>query len=355
MKKFIFALLEVLANSWRKFILSRLLLAGFALVCVLGGLSLSSPVLALTVSPVRMELAGDPGTAIKSNLLLINEKEKAEIFYSSLENFEATGETGTPTFVPAKEGEEGLVSWIEITSKVTIEPGEQKEVPCVINIPEDADPGGHFAAVFWSASSPESKDGGVSISTKVGILVLLKVTGDIEEGGGILEFSTENEQKLFNSLPVNFEFRFQNSGNDRIKPEGELTIKNIFGKVSAVLPANEVEGNVLPQSIRKFEVIWEKIQEDEEVEKTDTTEEDTEKKGFFEELKNEKDNFAFGRYTAELDLEYGEEKSQASFSFFIIPWRILTLTIVFLILAILIATKGLKKYNKWVIAKAQKG
>ena len=326
-----------------------LIAIGFALAIVV----LPFEAVALSVSPVRIEISGDPGKTVEGELLLTNEQEGTEAFYSSFGNFEAAGETGTPSFVVA---EEGLATWIKTASEITLEPKEQKEVPYTIHIPEDADPGGHFAAIFWGSSPPQAEGSGeVSVATKLGVLILLRVTGDIKEGGGILEFNAGDEQKLFNSLPVNFEFRFQNSGNDRIKPEGEITIKNIFGKVSAVLPANEVEGNVLPQSIRKFKVIWKKIQEDEKDEKTDKAEEDTGKKGFFKELKNEKDNFAFGRYTATLDLEYGEEKSQASFSFFIIPWRILTLTIIFLILAILIATKGLKKYNKWVIAKAQKG
>ncbi len=303
---------------------------------------------ALSISPVRIEISVDPGETVEGELLLINEQEGVETLYSSFGNFEATGETGTPTFVTV---EEGLATWIETTPEIILEPKEQKEISYVIHIPEDADPGGHFAAIFWGTSSPQTEEGGeVSVATKLGVLVLLRVSGEIEEGGGILEFSTENKQGFFNSLPVNFTFRFQNSGNDRIKPEGEIIIRNIFGKTSAVLPANKVEGNILPQSIRKFEVEWNPT-ETEIIDETETVE----KKGFFEELKNEKDNFAFGRYTAELDLEYGGEKAQASFSFFIIPWRILTLAAIFLMLTILIIIKGIKRYNRWVIAKAQKG
>ena len=318
-----------------------------AMFLVIGGLLLTQPVFALTVSPVKIEVVGSPGETVKSKILLENEHMGAKTFYSSFESFEATGETGVPTFVPA---EQGLATWIETAPQITLEPGEQKEVPLTIKIPEDADPGGHFAVIFLGTSSPESKEGGaVSVASKVGILVLLKVTGEIEEGGGVLEFGAEDKQKFFNSLPVNFMFRFQNSGSDRVKPAGEITIKNIFGKTLVVLPANETEGNVLPQSIRKFKVEW-NPNETEIINKTETTE----KKSFLEELKNEKENFAFGKYTAELDLEYGEEKAQASFSFFVIPWRILTLALLILIVVILIVIKGVKKYNQRMIAKAVK-
>jgi len=323
----------------------------FATIFISVGLFLGSIALALTVSPVKLEISGDPGQEVSGEFILFNEQGESKTFYSSFANFEAQGETGTPTFVP---GNDGLAAWIETVSKITLEAGERITVPFTIKIPQDTDPGGHFAAVFWSATPPQAEgEGQVSVATKLGVLILLRVSGEIEEGGGILKFGAENEQKFFNSLPVNLVFRFQNSGNDRVKPEGEITIKNIFGKVSAVLPANKSKGNVLPQSVRKFEIIWEKIQEEENKE-INKTKEDTEKKGFFEELKNEKENFAFGKYTAELDLKYNKENAQASFSFFIIPWRILMLAIIGLIMAFLIIIKGMKRYNKRVIAKAVK-
>ncbi len=318
----------------------------FAIICILGGLFLGSVVLALTVSPVRVETAGDPGTILKGELTLTNDQEGTRTFYSSFGNFEATGETGTPSFVSA---EEGLATWIETVPSITLGVGEEKEVPYTITIPSNADPGGHFAAIFWGTSPAQIEKGGrVSIGAKLGVLILLKVSGEIQEGGGILEFTTENKQKVFNSLPIKFAYRFQNGGDDRIKPFGEITIKNIFGGTSAILPANESQGNVLPQSIRKFEVEW-------NPNKIETEIETAEKKGFFEGLKKERVGFALGRYTANLNLEYGasNEKAQASFSFFVIPWRILSLVILLLIISFLLFTKGLKRYNQWVIAKAK--
>ena len=307
---------------------------------------------ALTVSPVRIELTGDPGTVIEGELVLINEQEETRTFYSSFGNFEATGETGTPSFVTA---EEGLATWIETISSVTLEPREEKEVPYTIAIPKDADPGGHFAAIFWGTSPPKTEQGGqVSIGAKVGVLILLRVSGEIEEGGGILEFSAKDKQKFFSSLPVQFAYRFQNGGDDRIKPEGEITIKNMFGKTLAVLPANKSEGNVLPQSIRKFEVIWEK-EDKEDREDSSKQEIVDDKEGFLAGLKREWNNFAFGRYTTILNLEYGAagEKAQASFSFFIIPWRILSIVLFILAVLVFLFIIGIKRYNKWIIAKAK--
>jgi len=295
---------------------------------------------ALTVSPVRLEVSGEPGQTLLSELILINEERESRTFYSSLENFEARGETSRPYFTP---GTEGLATWIRVPKEVTLELGETKTLPFKIEIPQNTEPGGYFAAIFWGSTPPEIKEGGqIMVGTKTGILVLLSVPGEIKGEGGILEFSTKDKQKFFSSLPINLIYRFQNTSQDRIKPEGEIEIKNIFGKISAVLPANKVEGNVLPRSIRKFEVVWEG--------KIET------KTGFFGAVKKQWKDFHFGRYTANLNLIYGpkNETTQASFSFFIIPWQLLIIVIILLAVIIIAARLGIKKYNQWIIAKALK-
>jgi len=316
----------------------------FALVTILiiGGAFLAQQTLALTISPVKFELGAYPGQVVRTELLLRNEEKETKTFYSSFANFRAKEETGKPKFIEEKAG---LASWFEITPQVVLEPGEQKTIPFSIRIPQDAEPGGHFAAIFWGTSPPaEEGTSQLTVGAKLGMLVLLRVEGEIKEEGKLLEFGTKDQKRFFSHLPLNLTFRFENSGNVQLKPKGEIEIKNIFGRTLTVLPANKAEGSVLPQSIRKFEVEYNpkgtKI---------------TEKGGFFEELKREKTNFAFGRYTANLNLEYGiaKEKAQASFSFFVIPWRILTLAILVLVGIFLLLTKGVKKYNQWIIAKAK--
>jgi len=297
---------------------------------------------ALTVSPVRFETSGEPGQTLLGEIELFNEQEVAMTFYSSFENFEARGEAGTPYFTPAKEG---LATWIKAPEKITLEPGERKTVPFSIQIPQDAEPGGHFAAIFWGTTPPQPQEGGqVIIGAKTGILVLLTVAGEIKGESGLLEFSTENNQKFFNLLPITFIYRFQNNTTDRIKPIGEIKIKNIFGRTAALLPANKTEGNVLPNSIRKFEVKWEeKSEKEKEV-------------GFFGSVKKQWSDFHFGRYTAPLNLKYGvkNEEAKARYSFFIIPWQLLSIIIIVLLIIGFLSFKGIKRYNQWIIAKALK-
>ena len=322
----------------------------FVTICIIGGMFLFQQVLALTVSPVKFEISGSPGQRLLGELELFNEQEETRTFYSSFENFEARGETGAPYFLPGKEG---LATWIEAPAQVTLEPGERKTVPFSIQVPQNADPGGHFAAIFWGTTPPQAKEGGqVTVGAKTGILVLLTVSGEIKGGGGLLEFSTKNKQKIFNSLPITFIYRFQNNSADRIKPEGEIEIKNIFSRTLATLPANKTEGNVLPGSIRKFEVSW--------ITQKDVVKGETEipkeaKTGFFGAVKKQWKDFHFGRYSALLNLKYGtkNEEAKANYGFYIIPWQLLSVIIVILVIIGFLGFKGIKRYNQWIIKKAQ--
>ena len=310
--------------------------------------------LALTVSPVKLELASDPGGTVAGEFQLYNEQQEIKTLYSSYENFEARGEAGTPTFIP---GEEGLATWIKTSSQITLKPGDRKIIPFSITIPKNADPGGYFAAVFWSTTPPQERGGGqVAVSAKVGILVLLKVSGATKEGGGLLEFGGQNKQNFFSSLPITFMYRFQNSGSDRIKPDGKIKIKNLFGGITATLPANKTLGNVLPGSIRKFEVMWTGGEDRDESTriKPQIASEADQKLGFFGMVVKEWRNFTFGRYTANLNLKYGQDNKEAAanYSFFVIPWQLLSVLLAMVAVLGCIAFIGIKKYNRWIIAKA---
>jgi len=336
------------------------LICGLSFVIFFAIFSLNLPknVFALTISPPRMELFGDPGEEVKGEIELFNEQNEAKTFYSSFENFEAQGESGAPYFLGCKAG--GLCSWINTESKVELQPQERKKIPFTINIPKDAEPGGYFAAIFWGTSPPKNEEGGqVAIGGKLGALLLLTVKGNFKEGGGILDFKVENGRFL-NSLPIVFSYRFSNEGSNRIKPEGFITVKNILGFTSAKINANKGEGNVLPNSIRKFKAIWHKssqkpndLTKKEEIEILNKWSESRPKLGFFDSVKNQWNNFAFGIYNAKLVLNYGLENktTEANYIFFVIPWQLLSIVILLIILIVLIGRFGIKKYNNWLINK----
>ena len=352
MRRFIFTPLDKL----------NLYLMGLATIFVLAaGIMYANQASALTVSPVRAELAGDPGQTLAGEIILFNEQteiKEVKTFYSSFANFEAQGESGTPLFTSSATD---LATWIKAPRSVVLKPGEKQTIPYTIEIPKNAEPGGHFAAIFWSTTPPEKEGGGsqVTVGGRLGVLVLLTVNGgQVKGGGGLLEFTAKDKQRIFTSLPVDFIYRFQNTSGNRIQTEGEIKIKNTLGLTSAVLPANKGHGGVLPAGIRKFAITWTGEEKNEEMQviavKPQTPSEIGEKLGFFGMAKKEWRNFAFGRYTAELSLKYGQDNKEAgaSYSFFVIPWQFLSIIIIILGILGFLEMAGLKKYNRWIISKA---
>lgn len=85
-----------------------------------------------------------------------------------------------PAFVRKSElvfEDQQLSTWISLSEpSITLAPGEEKSINFTIQVPEDATPGGHYAAVFFKNPGSETSAGGnIGINVDYGILILLKV------------------------------------------------------------------------------------------------------------------------------------------------------------------------------------
>lgn len=307
---------------------------------------------ALTITPIRYEISGNPGQTLTEKMGLVNESNKTQTFYASFANFEAQGDTGSPSFVDAKEG---LGTWMTTEqASVTLAPGAQKEISFSIKIPKDAEPGGHFAAIFWGTSPGGGSPGQVSIGTKTGLLVLLSVNGDVKEQAGLVDFQLHNNKHFYKTLPVGFQYRFSNQGSDRVKPKGDIVIRSIFGWVAKRINANPYDGNVLPGTTRKFSPEWSKR---DSVETRDQENSRNESYSFKKSVSDEWHNFALGIFRAKVVANFGVTnqvaKSHAVY-FVVFPWELILVVIVLAIPVYFILRTMLRRYNRSVIRRAQR-
>lgn len=297
---------------------------------------------ALTLTPPRLDVAGDPGSTISTMMTVINDGVTTATYYSSFANFESQGETGTPVITAATDD---LGTWISVPASITLAPGASRDVSVSIAIPKDASPGGHFAAVFWGTQPnlPTSKQSG--IGAKTGSLVLLTVNGNIPESGNVLNFDTTTGTHFFTALPIPFYYRFQNGGGDRIEPQGDIIMKDMAFITGAKVPGNPVDGNILPNSVRKFTTAWVGQAGDQGVVP----------KGFFAAVGYEFHNFAFGRYAAHLELAYGTkgEVTNSVVHVWVFPWQLTLFVLVLALLIFLIVKSAIKHFEHWAVEEAE--
>ena len=308
---------------------------------------------ALIISPLQIDLASDPGTTIGSTFSVYDDSDAPVTLYTQVQNFEAQGEEGNPKFVNTKDG---LVSWVSMPASVVAPARSDVKIPFTVAVPKNAEPSGYFAGLFTS-TTPPATDGStnVSLGNRVGALLLFRANGDISEGISILEFGTPGLQHLFSMLPIDFYYRFQNSGADRIQPLGDLIIKNTFGFTTRILNANQVNGNVLPNSIRRFETAW--VAAGGNLNQPAAVMPEVKHLGFFSAAKTELTNFAFGMYTAHLNLAYGNvtaKSATADFTFFVFPWQLILIIVILLLIIFFSLRFFMKRYNRYIIEQANK-
>jgi len=316
------------------------------LLTVLGYSISPSTVSAVTLSPTRFELQGNPGDVLEYEISIINESQKTEIYYVSYSNFEAQGESGDPAFTP---GTDGLSTWIKMNdTTVGVGPQEEKKVPFKINIPKDATPGGHFAVVFFGNQPPSLDGRAVGVGSQAGVLMLLSVGGDVKQEAGVYDFNTFKKQFFFKTLPVNFEYRLKNDGGDRVKPDGKIRIHNTLFIPTKSIDANTTSGNVLPNSTRKYNSTWVEYER-----LPDYLAPNGFLARFWDNVVYEWKNFALGFYTANLRVEYGIAKTSDWTFFFVFPWELTIVLIIVLSQVYFVGKKLIKKYNRYIIAKAR--
>lgn len=300
---------------------------------------------AMTISPPDFNLTVSPGDVIRDVLHVYNEDPYPVTLKPSLLNFTFSPDdetSGSPQFYPAEEVRNGheLADWITIEDNkaFTINSGERVNVPFTMKIPKTAQPGGHFGAIHVGTLQEERKEDGPQIGVKASAsaLIFVRVNGDVRDELAVDSFFSNS--KLYTHLPADFTIRLSNGGTTHLIPVGNVFITNTFGRQVASLEMNgDEKRRVLPGSIRRFEESWAHRR----LPKTAS------------ELIQELRNFAFGRYTATLVVNYGDGSAQKLISstttFWVIPWMLLGAGIVITLLFVFSVRWGLQRYERKVI------
>lgn len=278
---------------------------------------MSMPIFALaqssgiTISPLTFELTADPGEMVSNKLLVTNPTGGSLIFEMEVQDFTAAGEGGEVIVGPDVDETLSMERWVSTNPmRFTLEPGKTQVVDFTVSVPQDGEPGGHYATILATIKGSTDVTGS-AISQKVGSLVLLSVSGSIREELFIREFSVPSFSQ---QGPISFLVRFENIGSVHVMPMGFVTIADFFGNKVADVPLSPKR--VLPGNTRKIEVMWDK-------------------------------RYPIGKFTATLVGSFGISNTPISAvtTFWVFPWKIALEVLGGLIVLLVVLIKTRKRFR----------
>lgn len=287
----------------------------------------------LSVSPTLFQMTANPSQAWVSEIRVSNVNDYPITVYPQVVNFAPSGESGQGNLIPIFTTEtkgQTLAEWVTISSSsVVISPQQTVGIPFTVQVIGDPAPGGHYAAILVGTKPSENNGGAAQVQTAqfVTSLLFVRISGDVVEKGGIREFTTKNS--LYSEPAIDFEIRFENTGNVHLQPQGDITITNMWGIKRGVIPINYQThfGNVLPSSIRKFSFTW----------------------------TGEKSSYDIGRFKAIATLGYGEDTKNFATSttyFWVIPLKQISVIGLVLLLLFWFFSFAIKAYIRRMLMLA---
>jgi hypothetical protein len=268
----------------------------------------------LKITPLTYKLTIDQGGSESATVSIINPNKIEIMVVAETEDFLQADEEGSPRFISKGAGKTTLAEWINIDrQEIKLMPGEKRDVPFEIMIPENAENGGHYAAIFFRSIPLETEDSQITVASRVGTLVLVTVPGDISAKGEIVEFKLPQYSE---HGPISFLARFKDTGTVHYQLGGTITITNLFGKEVAKLDLPE--HIVLPDGVRRFETQWPV-------------------------------KWTIGRYEAKLQMRDGDGNLKTdSKIFYVFPWKygLAALGVIIVLIIVIIFAKIRSKNKK---------
>ena len=253
--------------------------------------------LGLSAIPPRLEFKNaKPGSVITKEIKVRNVSNTERLITVSVKDIIVKDDSGTPLVlegITAAENRWAASSWLQVSqTQLRLKPGETKALLLTAIIPDEALPGGHYAAVFHTGQDLTAlEQTGSSVQTNVGTIIYITVPGVIKESANITDFSAPYFSEYG---PIPFKTVVANFSDIHITPLGHIAITDMFGRrlTEVALP----ETNIFPNVSRTIDSV----------------------------LPNK---WLLGRYKAQLRAGYGSGGNalMATLYFVVIPWRLIVL------------------------------
>ena len=247
----------------------------------------------------------NPGDTAEGTTKIINEGSTPLTFNVGVQDFIVSDTIGTPNLLPPStlDAKYSAAAWIGVTpSTFTVNPRDKQVINYYIQVPRDARPGGHYAAIVYTpvVKKGANATGGV-VNTEIGSIFYITINGPITEKSIVSKFFANGFSEYG---PVNILTQIKNLGDLHTKAKGTITVSGLFYNQSQ----NLSDFNVFPGAARDYQ------------------------NSFGQTL-------MLGRYKAELLASYGQNNNlplTATLYFWVFPWRLAVIIILIVIAAILL-------------------
>lgn len=283
--------------------------------------------LRLTATPIRIgddnSLLLQPGEKKQVTLKVYNNSPTSVKILSLVEDFIIGEDGATPEPVDVAEADNrwSLKKWVTVVPNTqTIAAGETGVVSVLIEVPDDALPGGHYAMVLHQPDlgnpTEVGEDKSTAVNQRVGTLLYVVVDGQLMEDASIRNLKIPQFQEFG---PVPYSFMIDNNSDTHIQPKMTFNVYNIWGKRITSEPIESK--NIFPKDTRDFdENQWERT-------------------------------WGFGRYKGEIVTVYGSESATkiASVYFWLFPAKI----VMAIAIALLAVVGGIIAIRRHMIHRKQ--
>lgn len=297
----------------------------------------------LSITP-RKSYTIRPGQTITDKLSIGNLDQDNRLTVTlRMIDFTYYDQSGTPKLSIAADAPQtpwSLKPFTTLPQAVDVPPGGKVSVDYTIKIPENLGAGSYYSAIMYQAGG--SNGGNVALNASGVTLVFVSVPGIVNEKLTLQKFGAYASEDngvtgkyIFiatMSTPKMMAFTLKNEGNVFEAPAGNIIIKNMFGKQVADINVNPNSSLALIGQTRLFASCIRTVQQ--EVAFLGGTSKNT---------TCVDPKLWPGRYTAELNVLYGQNGNQtreitATATFWILPWWFLVIVAVVL---------GLLAYGIW--------
>lgn len=297
----------------------------------------------LSITP-RKNYTIRPGQTITDKLTIGNlDKENKLTVSLRMIDFTYYDQSGTPKLSIAADAPQtpwSLKPFTTLPQTVEVPPGDRVSVDYTIKIPENLGAGSYYSAIMYQAGG--SNGGNVGLNASGVTLVFVSVPGIVNEKLTLQKFGAYASEDngvtgkyIFIATmgtPKMIAYTLKNEGNVFEAPAGNVIIKNMFGRQVADVKTNPNASLALIGQTRLFASCIRTVQQ--EVAFLGGTSKNT---------TCTDPKLWPGRYTAELNVLYGQNGNQtreitATATFWILPWWFLV---------IVGAVLGLLGYGIW--------